>query len=336
MLSQADLLHLAEALAARIPRSPDYALDGNGAWRAIASALLRVDDITSALRAMHNVDEPCMQAQLRVEAGRWVGKHLASADGRNVLRDTIARTSAFESWWSRRDVTDLVPIVAIVLGVEHVEAMAQQLKDPFTAATVHVTLSYALSDPAAKREQLRKAEALATIVREGDRDFALRWVFEGCRQAGFIHDAERLRRLAAIDPEDLTRTERTVLAEADSVLARTDTILDRHPADTLGDRLRRFMEYGFNDLKVIFLAEASRAGDLNNPEIEERVHSDAFQCVGPPRAPRLRSDMALSTPTAWRASCSPVRCVSTTMTRRYSRATMGANTSTMRRRSSQR
>jgi hypothetical protein len=292
VLSQADLLHLAEAFAARIPRTPDYALDWNAAWRAIASARLYVDDIGSAQRAMNNVDEPCLQAQLRIEAGLWVGQHPASAIGRDVLRDTVARASVFEPWWSRSDVTDLVPIVTIVLGVEHVEALARQLKDPFTAGNVHVTLAYALTDPAAKREQLQKAEALAITVREGDRDFALRCVFEGYRQAGFMEDADRLRRLAATDPEDLTRKERTALAEADRALAKADTILDRHPADTLSDRLRRFLEYGFNDLKVMFLTDAARGGDLNNPEIEERVHSDALLRIGPPRAPRLRSDMA--------------------------------------------
>ena len=73
MLSQADLLRLAEAFAARIPRTPDYALDWNAAWRAIASARLCVDDIGSAQRAMNNVNEPCLEAQLRIEAGRWVG-----------------------------------------------------------------------------------------------------------------------------------------------------------------------------------------------------------------------------------------------------------------------
>jgi hypothetical protein len=292
VLSQADLLHLAEAFAARIPRSPDYALDWNAAWRAIASAFLRVDDIASAQRAMHNVDEPCMQAQLRIEAARWFAKHPTSAVGRDVLGDTVGRTSAFEPWWSRRDVTDLVPVVAITLGVEHVEAMARQLKDPFTTGNVHVTLACALTDPAAKREQLRKAEALATVVSEGNRDFALRWVFEGYRQSGFNEDAERLRRLAAMDPEDLTRKERTVLAEADNVLAKAGTILDRRPANTLSDRLRRFMEYGFNDLKVMFLTDASRGGDLDNREVEERVRSDAFQRIGPPRAPRLRSNIA--------------------------------------------
>jgi hypothetical protein len=292
VLSQADLLDLAKAFAERIPRTPDYALDWNTAWRAIASARVCVDDIGSAQRAMNNIDEPCVHAQLRIEAGLWVGKHPASAIGRDVLRDTVARASAFEPWWSRRDVTDLVPVVAMVLGVEHVEAIARQLKDPFTAVNVHVTVADALTNPAAKREQLRKAETLATIVREGDRDFALRWVFEGYRQAGLNEDAERLRRLAPVDPEDLTRKERSILAEAESVLAKVDTHLDRHPADTLNDRLRRFIEYGFNDLKVTFLTDGSRGGDLDDPEVEARVRSEAFQRIGPPRAPRLRSNMA--------------------------------------------
>ena len=292
MLSQADLLDLADALAARIPRNPDYALDWNRAWRTMASARLRVDDIASAQRAMNNVDEVCLQAQVRIEAALWTGQHPESAIGRDILGDTVARASAFEPWWSRRDVTDLVPVVAMVLGVEHVEAIARQLKDQFTAGNVHVTLAYALSNPESKREQLRKAEALATIVREGDRDFALRWVFEGYRQAGFVEDAERLRRLAAMDPEDLTRNVRSFLAEAESVLAKADTNLERHPAGTLSDRLRRFMEYGFNDLKVMFLTDASRGGDLDDSEVEARVRSEAFQRVEPPRAPRLRSNMA--------------------------------------------
>ena len=116
------------------------------------------DDCVSALaRRRHreraardaNVDEPCIQAQLRIEAGRWVGKHPASAEGRDVLRDTVARASAFEPWWSRRDVTDLVAIVAIELGVVHVEAMVTRSKEPVTASNVHGTL-HAITDPAAR------------------------------------------------------------------------------------------------------------------------------------------------------------------------------------------
>src|SRR5262249_30501917 len=190
-----------------------------------------------------------------------------------------------------RDVTNLVPVIAATLGIEHVEALARQLDDPFTAGNIHVTLAGALSDPAAKREQLRKAEALAVGVREGDRDFALRWVFEGYRQAGLVEDAERLRHFAKTDPEDLTNKEQAILAQADSALAQADRIVARDAADTLSDRLRRFMEYRFNDLKVVFLTDASRAGDLDNPEVEALVHSAAFQRIGPPRAPRLRSDL---------------------------------------------
>jgi hypothetical protein len=53
-----------------------------------------------------------------------------------------------------------------------------------------------------------------------------------------------------------------------------------------------FVPNGFNDLKVVFLTDASRLGDLDNSEIEAPVRSEAFQRIGPPRAPRLRSDMA--------------------------------------------
>jgi hypothetical protein len=292
VLSQADLLRLAEAFAERIPRTSDYALDWNTAWRAIASAHLRVDDIQNAQRALNNVDQLCMQARLRVEAALWAGQHPGSLIGRDLLRDTVARASAFEPWWSRRDVTDLVPVIAAMLGVEYVEALAQQLDDPFTAGNVHVTVAGALSDIAAKREQLRKAEALAVVVSEGNRDFALRWVFEGYRQAGLVEDAERVRGLAKTDPEDLTNKERTILTQADSAIAQADRIVGRDPADTLSDRLRRFMEYGFNDLKVVLLTDAARVGDLDSAEIEAGIRSEAFQRIGPPRAPRLRSDMA--------------------------------------------
>jgi hypothetical protein len=209
-----------------------------------------------------------------------------------VLRDTVARVSTFKPWWSERDVTDLVPVIAGMLGLDHVEALARLVDDPFTAGNVHVTLARGLSDPAAKREQLRQAEALAAVVPEGNRDFALRWVFEGYRQAGLIEDAERLRRLAKTGPEDLTNKERTILARTDGALEQADRIVEREPPDNLSDRLRRFVEYGFNDPKVVFLTDASRAGDLDSPEIEAGIRSDAFQRIGPPRAPRLRSDLA--------------------------------------------
>jgi hypothetical protein len=292
VFSQEQLLRLAEAFAARIPRTREYALDWNGAWRAIVAARLRVDDIESAQHALNNIDEICMQARLRVDAGLWAGQHRGSAIGREMLRDTVARASTFEPWWSRRDVTDLAGVIPVVLGVEYVEALARQLDDRFTAANVYVTLAGALDDPATKREQLRKAEALAVSVSEGNRDFAIRRVFGGYRDAGLIEDAERLRHLAKMDPGDLTREERTMLAQAESAIAQADTIVGRDAADTLNDRLRRFMDYRFNDLKVIFLTDVAGVGELDDADIEARIGSDAFQRLNPPRAPRLRRDIA--------------------------------------------
>lgn len=102
MLTQTDLLHLAEAFAARIPRTHEYALDRNRAWRAVASGYLGVDDIEGARRVLDSIDEPCTQAQVRIEAAIWTGRHPASATGREILRDTVAATSTFQRWWSRR------------------------------------------------------------------------------------------------------------------------------------------------------------------------------------------------------------------------------------------
>ena len=292
MLTPADLLNLAEAFAARIPRTPEYASDWNTAWRAMTSVRLHVDDIEGAARALNHVDEPCAQAHVRVEAALWTLRHPASAIGRDILRDTMTQISALERWWSRSDVADLAAVVAGVVGVEHVETLARQLEDPFTAVNVHVTLADVLSDAAAKREQLLKAEAIAAAVRDGNRDYAVRSVFVGYRQAGFVEDAERVRHLALKDPDDLTREERAILEEAGDLLAKVDTILEPRPTGTSSDRLRRLMEYRFNDLKVLFLTETAMDGNLDDPDIEAQIQSDAFHRIGPPRAPRLRGDMA--------------------------------------------
>src|SRR5690242_11956789 len=104
---------------------------------------------------MQNVDEPCIQAQLRVEASRWVGTHPGSAIGCDVLGDTVARASTFEPWWSLQDVTDLVPIVARVLGVEQVEAMARQIRGSSSA-----------TDSRSSRNGRRRCSALGRRAQE--------------------------------------------------------------------------------------------------------------------------------------------------------------------------
>jgi hypothetical protein len=291
MLSPAELLYLAQDLAARVPRTPEYSEERNRAWLAVGKAHLRFDDATSARQALENLDDPRVQAQFRLEAGKWAGEHLGSEAGRDMLRETVSQISTFERWLARNPLAELVPAVFKLLGADAVRSMARQLEDPFTAGNVLVTLSYQLADLAEKHEELRRAESLATTVRDGDRDWALRWVFSGYHHAGFTGDAERVRHMASEDPEMLTSREQTMLAEAESCLSESEKYSSPAPsADTQGARLRRFLGYKLNDLKVIFLTDACLAGVISDPTIEEEIRSAAFQRLEASRPARLGSD----------------------------------------------
>ncbi len=152
MLSPAELLDLAQDLAARIPRTPEYSEEKNTAWLAVGMAHLRFDDATRARQALENLDHPRVQAQFRLEAGKWAGEHLGSEAGRDMLRETVSQISTFERWLARNPLAELVPAVFKLLGPDAVRSMARQLEDPFTAGNVLVTLSYQLADPAEKHE----------------------------------------------------------------------------------------------------------------------------------------------------------------------------------------
>lgn len=257
---------------------------------AIGVARLKFDDIANAEKALSNINDVPIQARLRLEIGRWVDEHPDSEVGRNLLRETVTRFSTFEPWLARNDISGLIPAVFKVLGAEAVHSIAHQLEDPFTAGNVYVMLSFQLQDTTARRQALSSAEKLAAGVREGDRDWALRWVFRGYQSAGLPQDAERVRRMASKDPEQLTREEAAVFAETDRVLAEAEKHLPQTSPDTPLERLRRFLDYKINDLKVVFLTDAARAGEINDPEIEEMIRGDLFQRVEAPRQPRLMSN----------------------------------------------
>ena len=293
MLSPLELLDCAQKLAARIPPTLEYADERNAAWMAVGFARLKFDNMANAQWALERLDDLCTQARLRLEIGKWAGDHPGSEIGRNILRETIEQFSAFEHCLSRKPISDLVPAVFKVLGAEGVYSLARQLEDPFTAGNVCVMLSYQLPDASARREPLRHAEKLATTVRAGNRDYALRWVFSGYRAAGLMDDAERIRRLASIDPEELRRNESALFAGANNVLFDADQLLSKGPQDPPDsplDRLRRLLDYRFNDLKVTFLVELCRAGGMADPEVEELIRSESFQRIEPPRAPPIGSD----------------------------------------------
>lgn len=290
MLSPLELLDLAQNLVARIPRSLEYSEERNAAWLAVGTARLQFDGVTDAQKALQNIDEPYAQAQLRLAIGKWAGEHGDSEIGRGVLLETLSRFSSFECHLAPGEIAGLVPSVFKLFGIEAVHSMAQQLEDRFTAGNVYVTLSFQLPDAAARREQLLVAEELANRMPEGNRDWALRRVFNGYKAAGLAEDAERVRHLTLSDPEELTRDECQALSSANKALAESDEVVPRKPPDTPTARLRRFLDYRHNDLKVIFLVDASLAGGIGDPEIEELIRSDSFQRIEAARPPRVTAD----------------------------------------------
>jgi hypothetical protein len=283
MIPPLELLNLAQSLAARIPRTPEYSEERNASWLSVGTACVCLDDIAGAKNALENLDNVRAQAQLRLELGNWVGGHTASETGRSVLRETLAGFSSLEPHLSRKDVTDLVPSVFKTFGVEGVHLLARQLEDPFTAGNVYVTLSYCLSDDSPRREQLLLAERLATTVREGDRDYALRWVYSGYKTAGLSEDMDRVRRMASVEPMELT-------AREEALFENIDKYLPQAPPDTPKARLRRVLDYGRNDLKVIFLTDSCVAGGISDPEMEAQIRSNTFEDINGARAMELYGD----------------------------------------------
>ena len=251
---------------------------------------MQFDGVTDAQKALQNIDEPYAEAQLRLAIGKWAGEHEDSEIGRGVHQETLSRFSSFECYLAPGEITGLIPSVFKLFGIEAVHSMAQQLEDPFTAGNVYVTLAFQLPDAAARREQLRVAEELANRMHGGNRDWALRRVFNGYKSAGLAEDAERVRHLTSRDPAELTRDEGKALLSANQALAKSDEVIPRKPPDTPIARLRRYLDYRYNDLKVIFLLDASSAGGITDSEMEELVRSDSFQRIEAARPPRVTAD----------------------------------------------
>src|SRR5262249_9375184 len=159
-----------------------------------------------------------------------------------------------------------------------VQAMSWKLGDPFTAGNVLVALAGHLQDPGLRRETLRSAEELAKQARPGDRDYALRWVISGDTPAGLQEDANRARAPMPEELEFMNESEARILAAAKEILAP----LDAPEPDSPLLRVRRILDYGYNDLRVRFLTERSEAGGLNEPGLEQLVSDPAFLSIAAP------------------------------------------------------
>jgi hypothetical protein len=278
MLSPADLLEIAEKFAGRIPAETSYDEERNNSWHAIGSAWVHCGDIARAIDALGRLDATRRQAQLRMAISGWVAEHPDSDAGRALIRETAARIDFWEDWLHRREITDFVPALYLTAGTEAVRDAVSKLKDPFTAGNALVRLADRVVVSSLRRELLESAERIALRVRPGDREFALAWVFRGYERGGLSEDAERVRAAMNGHPE-LTEP----IRRSDEVLAQADALLRLHEPpreqDIAVKRLRRFLDYRMNDLKVHFLADIAKSGGVDDPEIESILAAEPFQRI---------------------------------------------------------
>jgi len=289
MRSPVDLLHAAEQLSARIPLTESYPLERNISWLAVGRGWLRQDDVSGALRALRRVDSCRAEAQLRFAIIQWAGQGHESEPVQACVSETIERIGVLEEHLSRRDVADIVPTAYHLLGEPTVHRLAGALQDPFNASNVLVALAGLQCDPEARQRTLKQAERLADFE-GGDRDFALEAVYNGYLRAGWEEEAKRIRGGMDVKPgyvDELLQKAEEVMALAEGVLRPPGA---RKPPDPPIARLRRFMEYRCNDLKVHFLVDMANAGYLNDPEIEDLIASDAFASIEQPRPPSIDQD----------------------------------------------
>jgi len=293
MIAPKSLLAIAEEIAASIPHAADYTVERNASWLAIGQSWLKLDDFPTALRVLQKLDDRNSQAEFRAIAGMWAGNHPQSDAALELLRDTVEHIDFYEDALSRKQTSELVGPIFRTLGAGAVHAMSWKLKDAFTASNVLVTLAAYLPDPGARRETLRSAEELAKGASDGNLDYAVRWVISGYRQAGLDVDEMRARALMSQDLDLMNDSESRIMADAEMALAAAERILRPHAppeADSAAKRLRRFLDYEYNDIRVLFLTEACDAGGLNDPEAEQIVASEAMRRIAPARPASIYTD----------------------------------------------
>jgi hypothetical protein len=292
LLSPADLLDQAEEFSSRIPAGDDYVEDRNISWLAIGQAWLKLGDGAGAMRALSRLDHPRCQAVLRHAIAMWTGDHPEFEAGRELSRETAVQIAQWEPAFSRSDVTDLVAPIHRIFGEELVREMAAGLTDRFTASNVLVTLSHFVRDVGVRQDTLESAEHLASSVRAGDRDFALRWVYNGFRAAGCEADAQRILASMTMAPKQMDDP----MLAAEKALEAAEQLLAQYNLETLVDtalaRLRRYIEYKFNDLNVRLLADLAEAGGVADADVEQILLSDMFHAIQPPRAPSVGRDVS--------------------------------------------
>ncbi len=279
MLSPADLLDEAEEFSSRIPAGDDYVEDRNLSWLAIGQAWLKLGDGAGAMRALGKLDHVRCQAVLRHTIAMWTGEHPEFETGSALLKQISEQPRDYTA----SELQELVPPMHRLLGASAVVDFAQKIENPYAASQVLVTLSHFLGPVDQRRATLECAEHFAT----GAGDRALRWVRDGYRTTGLLEDAARVESMMSVPPKQL---DNPVLA-AEKALADALAVLAQYECESSPDtpvaRLRRFLEYKFNDLRVRFLAHTAMAGGVDDPAIESILLSTAYAKIERPRAPSI-------------------------------------------------
>ncbi len=288
MLSPADLLDMAESFATRIPPDPAYAEERQISWELLGRAFLNSANPEAALRALEQLGVGEEQAALRLDFASWASDHPDSALGVQILRETVDEISKWGTWFTRKDFSEITPLVYRLLGETVLRRMADGLEDSFTKTMVVTNWACVLPDPEPRRALLREAEKIAVDTHSGNRDWALRYVSDAYRARGWDSDALRVdshieRDLDAVDRQ---------MDEARALLARVDEwrAAPQPPPDSAGSRLSRFLNYRYNDLKVRWLTDQAALGGLDDPHLEAQVAGEPFQRIEPPRQPNIHKD----------------------------------------------
>ena len=129
MLSPADLLDLAEQFAARIPTDPVYQEERNISWQLIGKGYLRAGNPDGALRALRQLNDLGLEAELRCAFAQWVEEHPQSEVGRAVLRETATDSVRLDPRLYPSDYAELVPIVRDLLGEAEARKLVAQIPE---------------------------------------------------------------------------------------------------------------------------------------------------------------------------------------------------------------
>ncbi len=268
-------------------------------WELLGRAFLNSANPEAALRALRQLGVGAEQAALRLDFASWASDHPDSVLGVQILRETVDEISQWEAWFTRKDFSELTPLVYRFLGETVLRRMADGLEDSFTKAMVVTNWACVLPDPEPRRALLREAEEIAIATHSGNRDWAVGYVSGAYRAQGWDSDALRVDSHIERDLDDADR----LMDKASALVAEIDEwrAAPEPPPDSASGRLSRFLDYRYNDLKVRWLTDQAALGGLDDSQLEAHVAGEPFQRVEPPRQPNIHKDPSHLTPAEFAA-----------------------------------